>query len=53
MYKQRFENFFETQHQINYKPETMYQMLKNIAIRNENNLAYEFQGKKTKYSELI
>ncbi len=53
MYKQRFENFFEKQHEINYKPETMYQMIKNFAIRNENNIAYEFQGKKTKFSEFI
>ncbi len=53
MYKQRFENFFEKQHEINYKPETMYQMLKNFAIKNENTIAYEFQGKKTKYSEFL
>ena len=46
MFKERFENFFEKQHEINYRPETMYQMLKNFAIRNENSIAYEFQGKR-------
>ncbi|MDI9540611.1 MAG: class I adenylate-forming enzyme family protein [Bacillota bacterium] len=53
MFKERFENFFEKQHEINYRPETMYQMLKNFAIRNENSIAYEFQGKKTKYLEFL
>lgn len=53
MYEQRFDKFFEKEHEINYKPETMYQMLKNFASKHLNNIAYEFQGKKTKYSDLL
>ncbi len=53
MYKERFDKFFDKKHELNYKPETMYQMLKNCANKHEDDIAYEFQGKKTKYSELI
>ncbi len=53
MYENRFDNFFEKKHQLDYKPETMYQMLKNTAQKHWNDTAYEFQGKKTKYSEFI
>lgn len=53
MFENRFENFFEKEHQLDYKPETMYQMLEKTAKDHWNETAYEFQGKKTKYSEFI
>jgi len=53
MYRQRYDKFFEKKHEIDYKPETMYQMLKNYACRHENSIAYEFQGKKTRYAEFL
>ena len=48
MFENRFDNFFEKKHQLDYKPETMYQMLRNTAKMHWNETAYEFQGKKTK-----
>ncbi|MCR5067036.1 MAG: AMP-binding protein [Erysipelotrichaceae bacterium] len=51
--KERFEGFFEKKHEIEYQPETMYQMLEACARKNSDIDAYEFMGKKTSYSELM
>ncbi len=50
---QRWAEFFTKKHEIDYKPETMYQMIKNVAVQNPDSIAYEFMGKKVKYSEFI
>ena len=51
--KERFDGFFEKKHDVNYRPETMYQMLANTASKHYSEEAYEFMGKKTSYSDLI
>lgn len=53
MFENRFDDFFTSKHQLDYKPETMYQMLAAVASKHPNDVAYEFQGKKTTYSEFI
>ena len=53
MFENRFDDFFTRKHQLDYKPETMYQMLAAVASKHPNDIAYEFQGKKTTYSEFI
>lgn len=51
--KERFEGFFEKHHEIDYKPETMYQMLLNTAAKYRDEEAYEFMGKKTSYADVM
>ena len=51
--KERFEGFFEKKHEIEYRPETMYQMLEGCARKHGDEDAYEFLGRKTSYSEVI
>lgn len=49
----RWSNFFNEKHQINYKAQTMYQMIKNVARHNPQSVAYEFMGKKVTYTQFI
>ncbi len=51
--KERFENFFETKHDLDYKPITMYENVRNYANKHGGDIAYEFQGKTTTYSEFM
>jgi len=50
---ERFDGFFEKKHQLNYEPVTMFQNIENAAKMYPNDTAYDFQGKKTTYSEFI
>lgn len=51
--EERWEHFFEEKHEIDYKPETMYQMLYKTAQKYPQDIAYEFMGAKTNYSTLM
>ncbi|MBQ4254115.1 MAG: acyl--CoA ligase, partial [Erysipelotrichaceae bacterium] len=51
--EKRWENFFEKKHEVDYQPETMYQMLYRTAQKYPNDVAYEFMGANTTYSEFI
>ncbi len=53
MYESRYEGFFEKQHEINYLPETMFQMVKRVGLQHAEETAYEFMGKKTNYKTFI
>ena len=43
----------DTPRTIDYPQKTMYQMIQSAAKRFPNNIAYEFQGKKTTYAEFL
>lgn len=51
--EKRWENFFNEKHEIDYPQLTMFQLICENAKSYPDNIAYEFQGKKTKYSEFI
>ncbi len=51
--EERWEHFFEEKHEIDYPKKTMYQMIEDTARKYPDNIAYEFMGKKTKYSDFI
>ena len=53
MFEDRYEGFFDKPHDIEYKQDTMYQMLADCARHHLYEEAYEFQGKKTTYSEFL
>ena len=50
---ERWENFFNEKHEIDYPQMTMYQLIRESARKYPYNIAYEFMGKKTTYSEFI
>ncbi len=50
---ERFKDFFNQKHEIDYKPLTMFQMIQQTARKHPTEIAYEFMGKKTTYSEFI
>ncbi len=49
----RWSNFFEEKHEIDYPQMTMYQLIQQTARRYPDNVAYEFMGKKTKFHEFM
>ncbi|MBR0385033.1 MAG: acyl--CoA ligase, partial [Erysipelotrichaceae bacterium] len=49
--EKRWENFFIDKHEIDYPQLTMFQLICENARNYPDNIAYEFMGKKTKYSE--
>ncbi|MBO4217902.1 MAG: AMP-binding protein [Erysipelotrichaceae bacterium] len=51
--KERFDGFFDIKHEVDYQPDTMYQMLAKTASRYPDVEAYEFMGKKTNYTEVM
>ncbi len=53
MFEERYNGFFEKKHDVEYYPETMFQMLKRAAEKNPDGTAYEFMGKKTDYKNFI
>jgi len=52
-FDQRWANFFEEKHELQYKKQTMYQMVKEVAVNNPQSIAYEFMGRKTTYETFI
>ncbi|MBQ3375598.1 MAG: AMP-binding protein [Erysipelotrichaceae bacterium] len=50
---ERWENFFNEKHEIDYPQMTMYQLVRESARKYPYNIAYEFMGKKTTYSEFM
>jgi len=53
MYENRWNDFFEKEHELRYSPITMYQMVKNCAEKHPYEHALEFQGKKINYIDFI
>ena len=49
----RWDNFFNEKHEINYPAMTMYQLIRESARKYPYNIAYEFMNKKTTYSEFM
>jgi len=51
--EERWKNFFEEKHEIDYPKLTMYQLLRKTASKYPDDPAYEFMGKKTTYREFM
>ena len=51
--EERWEHFFEEEHELDYPQKTMFQMIQDTARKYPDSIAYEFMGKKTKYRDFI